>query len=332
MVKLRIIGLGKMGGYHATIAASLPNVELVGVSDPITKNLEKITLKNCIKSTDYNTWINLVDAVIIAVPTGLHFNIAKDCLLKNKSILIEKPLTKTLTQAEELFAIAHERNLGLHVGHVERFNGAVQELKKIINKPYFIESHRIGPFAPRVQDDTVILDLMIHDLDIILNLVGSPVVKFNVLGTTLKSELCDLATVQLYFENGAIAHLISSRASQIKKRTMVIHQEDAFIELDFTTQDILIHRHASASVKIGNNELHYRQEGTIERIFVYKENPLKAEIEHFINAIKTGSKLIQPQQDLDALKLTLALEEMVLEGNNKSPESWTSTGQKPLLL
>lgn len=322
MIKLGIIGLGHMGGFHANIASQLPNVQLIGVSDPVKKNLEKIKLKECIKSTDYAMWIDQVDAVIIAVPTNLHFTIAKDCLLKNKHILIEKPLTKTLAQAEELFALAHDRNLGLHVGHVERFNGAVQELKKVVNKPYFIESHRVGPFAPRVQNDTVILDLMIHDLDIILNLVGSPVVSFSVLGKTLKSELCDIATVQLFFENGAIAHLVSSRASQIKKRTMVIHQDDAFIELDFTTQDILIHRHAASSIKVGNNELHYRQEGTIERIFVYKENPLKAEIEHFINAIKTGNKLIQPAQDLEALALTLALEKTVIEGTQNINLSW----------
>ena len=322
MVKLGIIGLGHMGGFHANIAAQLPHVQLIGVSDPLEKNLEKVKAKECIKSTDYATWIDLVDAVIIAVPTTLHFPIAKDCLLKNKHILIEKPLTKTLAQAEELFAIAHDRNLGLHVGHVERFNGAVQELKKIVKNPYFIEAHRVGPFAPRVQNDTVILDLMIHDLDIILNLIGSPVTQFSVLGKTLKSQLPDIGTVQLAFENGAIAHLISSRASQIKKRTMVIHQEDAFIELDFTTQDILIHRHATATVKVGNDELQYRQEGTIERIFVYKENPLKAEIEHFIQAIKTGSKLIQPAQDLEALALTLALEKTVVDKNEQQPVAW----------
>jgi predicted dehydrogenase len=169
---------------------------------------------------------------------------------------------------------------------------------------------------------------MIHDLDIILNLVQSPVVKYTVLATTLKSALPDIATVQLLFANGTVAHLVSSRAAQIKKRTMVVHQEDAFIELDFTTQDILIHRHATSSIKIGTDELKYRQEGTIERIFVYKDNPLKAEIEHFVCAIETGTKLLKSEQDLNALSLTLSLEEEALHANDTHRSTASQTPHK----
>jgi Predicted dehydrogenases and related proteins len=177
MVKLGVIGLGHMGGYHALACTTLPQLQLIGIADPNEKNWEKVSSLNIIKTKDFRELLEHVDAVIIAVPTDLHYQIAKVCLEHKKHILLEKPLTKNIEQAEELFKLAALHNIALHVGHVERFNGAVQELKKLINKPYLIESCRIGPFNPRVQNDSVVLDLMIHDLDIIVNLINSPIKK-----------------------------------------------------------------------------------------------------------------------------------------------------------
>lgn len=308
LIKLGVIGVGHMGGYHASACSLIPNIELIGVADPNKKNLAKVKSHTVIRATYFHDWIDHVDGVIIAVPTYLHYPIAKECLERGKHILLEKPITKDLVQAEELFKIAAKQDVALHTGHVERFNGAVQELKKLIHKPFFIESHRIGPFAPRIQHDTVVLDLMIHDLDIIANLINSPVRKLNVIAKNIKSSLSDIASVQIEFENGTLASIISSRVSQIKKRTMTIHQEGAFIQLDFTTQDISIHRHTTASVHIGHNQLEYRQEATVERLFVYKDNPLKLEIEHFAHSIITGKNKIAPQKDLEALKLSLSIE------------------------
>ncbi len=308
MIKLGIIGLGKMGGYHASVCSLLSNIEFVGIADPTKQNWDKIQNKNIIKTDNYHDWLDLVDGVIIAVPTDLHYAIAKDCLLKKKHVLIEKPLTKTIDQAAELFSLAQKNNCALHVGHVERFNGAVQELKKIIDQPFLIESHRIGPFVSRVQKDSVVLDLMIHDLDIIINLVNSPIKNIHVQGNKVHSNLCDIATVQLTFENNTIANIISSRASQIKKRTMTIHQKNEFITLDFTTQDLAIHRRASTSVQVDTDRLKYKQEATIEHLFVYKDNPLKLEIEYFIDAIKTKTNLYNPDQDLTALQTTFEIE------------------------
>lgn len=313
MVKLGIIGLGHMGGYHATACQLISGVNLVAVADPNIQNWEKVKNSKVIKSKDYSEWLDKVDAVIIATPTQFHYPIAKECLLKGKHVLVEKPLTKNIEQATELFKIAQEKNCALHIGHVERFNGAVQELKKIINNPYLIESCRIGPFAPRVQTDTVILDLMIHDLDIILNLVNSTVKKFSVIGSKIKSDLTDIAVVQISFENGVLASIISSRAAQIKQRTMSIHQADAFIKLDFTTQDISIHKNVTENVKIGSDQLKYSQEGMVERLFVYKDNPLKLEIEHFVKSVKSGKNLTNPKNDLVALDLTLKLEKLIQE-------------------
>ncbi|MBY0353530.1 Gfo/Idh/MocA family oxidoreductase [Candidatus Babeliales bacterium] len=308
MINVGIIGLGHMGGYHASVCSLLTHVNLVGIADPDTKNWAKIKNQHTIKTTNYHDWIELVDAVIIAVPTDFHYSIAKDCLLRGKHVFIEKPLTKSIEEAEELFSLAYKSNLALHVGHVERFNGAVQELKKIIDKPFLIESHRMGPFQPRVQGDSLILDLMIHDLDIILNLVNSPVKKLHTHGSTFHTSSCDLATVQIQFENGVIANLVSSRVSQIKKRTMEIHQEKSYILLDFTTQDIAIHRHASSSVHVGSDALKYKQESMIEHLFVYKDNPLKLEVEYFVNAIREKQNLFNPEQDLSALNITFDIE------------------------
>lgn len=311
MVKVGIIGIGHMGNYHASVCMNSQNVELIAIADPKEENLDKIKSSKIKKSKDYNEWLDLVDAVIIAVPTDFHYPIAKECLNNDKHVLVEKPITKNVDQAKELFQIAEEKNLALHIGHVERFNGAVQELKKIINEPYLIEAHRIGPFIPRVQKDSVILDLMIHDIDLILNIIKSDVQEVNVVAKNIETNLPDIAVVQIKFKNDTIANITASRASQIKERAMSIHQKDSFIKLDFTTQDIFIHRHTSDSVTVGSNQLQYKQEATIERLFVYKDNPLKQEIEHFAKSIESGKKLRNTEKDLAALKLTLELENKV---------------------
>jgi len=322
MIKFGIIGLGHMGGYHLSASRLLQGAQVVAVADQKEKNLLKAKDKNIITSHDYNEWIDQVDAVIIAVPTNLHYKIAKDCLSKGKHVLLEKPITKNLAEATELFEIAQTQNKALHIGHVERFNGAIQELKKIIKDPFLIESHRIGPFVSRVQQDSVIIDLMIHDLDLIINLVDAPVKNINVTANKIKTDMSDLAVVQLLFENGTIANVVSSRVSQTKQRSMLIHQQNEFIKLDFTTQDIAIHKNPSDSVKIGKNQLNYKQESTIERLFVYKDNPLKLEIEHFINAIADNQNLFDAKQDLAALQVTLKIEELVREQFDDSSNIW----------
>lgn len=311
MIKLGIIGLGHMGGYHFSAAQLIPGVQVVAIADPNENNWSKVKDNKIVKTKNYQDLLDLVDSVIIAVPTEFHHEVAKCALLKNKHVLVEKPITKNLDQAKELFDIALKNNLALHIGHVERFNGAVQELHKIIDKPYLIEAHRIGPFAPRVQQDSVIIDLMIHDIDLILNLINSPVKNASITGNKFYSNLADIATATISFTNGTLATITSSRASQTKQRTMSIHQDNSFIKLDFTTQDISIHKNTSDSAKFGVNQLKYRQESTIERLFVYKDNPLKLEIENFINSIKTGQNLLDTQKDLSALNLTLKLDQLL---------------------
>jgi predicted dehydrogenase len=286
-------------------------LKLVGVSDLNEKNLAKVTAPFVIKTSNYKEWLDAVDAVIIAVPTDFHYSVAKECLLAGKHVLLEKPITKKIAEAEELLNLAQKLNLTLHVGHVERFNGAVQELRKIISNPLLIEAHRMGPFTPRVEKDSVVLDLMIHDLDLVLMLVDSTVKSITAQGQKVYTDSCDIVSVQLVFENGVIANLTASRASQVKERTMTVHQKNEYIKLDFTTQDISIHRQMNTSVQVGSDQLKYKQESLTERVFVYKDNPLKLEVEHFLNTIKTGNDIINPEQNLTAIKLTFEIEKIL---------------------
>jgi predicted dehydrogenase len=196
----------------------------------------------------------------------------------------------------------------LHVGHVERFNGAIQELKNIVHEPWFIESRRLGPFVSRIKDDGVVLDVMIHDIDIILNLVESPITRLYALGKSINSEREDLANVQICFQNGCIANIIASRSTEIKIRTMAITQRDAYILLDYTDQDIRVHRQASSEHVVTRGALRYRQESLIERIFVHKENPLKLEIQHLLDCVsRRATREVSVEKELRSLQVALQI-------------------------
>ena len=285
-IRAGVVGIGHMGSYHVGVYSELFNVHLAGIADVDTQKAGTIAERyHTTPYKDYRDLFGKVDIVSIAVPTDLHYEVAKDFLEQRIHVLLEKPITKDIDQARDLFRIAKENDAVLHVGHVERFNGAVQELKKIVSNPIFIESRRLGPFVPRAKDDDVVLDLMIHDIDIILNLVNAEVQDVHARGVSVFSEHEDLANVQICFENGCIANITASRATQQKIRTMAITQKDAYVFLDFTDQDIHIHRQASSEHILTREELRYKQESFIERIFVHKENPLKLEIKHLIDCV-----------------------------------------------
>jgi len=308
-IKTGVIGTGHMGHYHVNVYAEqlINSAELVGIADIDKEKVETLAEKYEISSyLDYNKLIKKVEAVSIAVPTAIHYRVAKDCLEAGVHVLLEKPFTSTLKQAEELFRIAKRKGLVLHVGHVERFNGAVQELKKIIKDPLLIESRRIGPFVSRVKDDGVVMDLMIHDIDIILNLVDSELVNLNTIGRSVNTDKEDIATVQMFFKNGCIATITASRATEHKLRTLAITQRDAYIFLDYADQDIHIHRRADSGYFVSREEIRYKQESFIERLFVYKDNPLKLQIKHFLDCIENKGKRV-PNENDDLRSLDIAL-------------------------
>jgi predicted dehydrogenase len=306
-VRAGVVGVGQMGQYHVGVYSELVNVELVGVADRDRARAISIAEKyNTRAFEDYHALLDAVDVVSIAVPTSLHYTVARDFLKAGVHVLVEKPIAHTMEEARELFRLAEVSGVMLHIGHVERFNGAVQELKKIVHEPWLIESRRLGPFVPRIKEDGVVLDLMIHDLDIILNLVDAPVQQIHALGKLIYSGREDLANVQICFQNGCIANIVASRATEIKIRTMAITQRDAYIFLDYTDQDIRVHRQASSEHVVTRGALRYRQESLIERIFVHKDNPLKLEIKHLIDcATGGGPRVVSVHEELRSLQVAL---------------------------
>lgn len=309
VVKTGVIGVGRMGEYHVGVLSELPEVSLAGVVDIRDDRAQLIADKfGCPYFTDYREIFSKVDAVVIAVPTSLHYPIAREFLNADIHVLLEKPCTNNLDQARELFDIAADRKLTLHIGHIERFNGAVEELHKIVTDPVFVECRRMSPYNDRVKDDGVILDIMIHDIDIILNLIKSRVVKTQVLGTSVFSGKDDLVNAQLEFQNKCIANIVASRASQNKVRTLSVTQRDSFVLLDYTDQEIYVHRQSSSEHQLQKGSLRYKQESLVERIFVHKENPLKLELQHFIDCAKNGSpRKVSVDDEIYSLEIALEI-------------------------
>ncbi len=314
-VRAGVIGVGHMGQYHAGAYMELPYVELVGVADVDENRLDNITQHYEVKGfTDFHQLLPLVDVVTVAVPTQLHYSVGKEVLNAGVHLLMEKPIAPTMEEAIALTELAKSKGLTLHLGHVERFNGAVQELTKIVTNPLLVESRRLGPFVKRVADDGVVLDLMIHDIDIILRLVNSKVERITASGTSFYTKKGDAAVVTLYFESGCVASITASRLTQNKIRTMAVSEKDFYVFLNFTEQDLHIHRDAFSEAIRTPKELRYRQSSIIEQVFVHKENPLKQELAHFIEAAMGDSGPSVPTElDLESLRIALAVEDMLRE-------------------
>ncbi len=306
-VKAGVIGAGRMGGYHVGVLSEMQGVDLAGVVDIDPERRKAIQeTQHAPTFSDYKEIIDRVEVAVVAVPTTLHYPIAKELLSNGIHVLLEKPCANSLDHARELFQLAQDKNLTLHIGHVERFNGAVQELHKIVETPLFVECKRMGPFTERIKDDGVILDIMIHDIDIILNLIKSKVTTSHVLGASVFSEKDDLVSAQLEFENGCIANIVASRASQNKVRTLSVTQKDSFVVLDYTDQEIYVHRKSSSEHQMSKGSLRYKQESLVERIFVHKDNPLKLELQHFIDCVKNGSpRNVAVNDELYSLEIAL---------------------------
>jgi len=302
-----------MGRYHVGVFAELPQVELVGIVDIDAQRVQALAeTYNTSGLTDYRDILGEVDVVSIALPTVLHYEVAREFLSAGVHVLIEKPIAPTLAEAEELFALAEQRGVMLHVGHVERFNGAVQELKNIVRDPILIECRRMGPFQSRVKEDGVVLDLMIHDLDIVLNLVGGRAHRISAVGAAVLSDVEDVANVQLWFDNGCLATITASRATQEKIRTLAVTQREEYILLNYTDQDIRIFRQGSSEHRLGRGELRYKQEALIERIFVHKDNPLKLELKHLLDcATHQATRMVSADDELYSLQVTLEIIEMI---------------------
>ncbi|MBI4560832.1 MAG: Gfo/Idh/MocA family oxidoreductase [Candidatus Rokubacteria bacterium] len=322
-IRAGVVGAGHMGEYHILVYAELWNVDLVGIVDRDRDKAQRLAVTYDTQAyTDHRELIGKVDVASVAVPTNEHFAVTRDLIEAGVHVLVEKPMTPTLEEAKELFRLARQRGALLHVGHVERFNGAVQELKRIVERPILIESRRLGPFVPRVQNDTVVMDLMIHDIDIVLGLVDGEPRSLNAVGQSIHSAGPDVASVQISFDTATIATIVASRATEQKIRTLAITQPDAYILLNYTDQDIQIHRRASQEYTLNRESIRYRQASFVEHLFVHKENPLKLEILHLISAARRvragGPPELSEEEELRSLAVALEIERMIREGRSQT--------------
>jgi len=262
--------------------------------------------------SDCRKLFGFADAVVVAVPTQSHFEVARSALIAGLDVLVEKPLASTVSEGESLLHLARTGERIMQVGHIEWFNAAMPVIRENVHGPRFVEAHRLGPFTARAAGIDVVKDLMIHDIDIILNLVESPVADINVMGASIFSDKEDLANVQLRFENGCLANIIASRATQEKIRTLSVTQEKEYILLDYAHQDILVHRQAASAHELTRQQLKYKQESFIERIFVHRENPLKLEIRHLIDCATNGAvRRTSVENELKSLKIALTVLEQL---------------------
>lgn len=242
-VRVGVIGVGYLGKFHTEKYSRMDNVQLVGVVDIDRVLAEEVAARFDTRAfADYRDLFGHVDAVSIVVPTEDHFSVATECLNHDLDVLIEKPMTATLEQADDLIKIAESRKRVMQIGHLERFNPAVIALKDIVHNPLFIEAHRLSIFKDRSTDVSVVLDLMIHDIDIIMNLVKSEIKSIHAAGAPVICEHADIANVRLEFESGCVANVTASRISTKNQRKIRLFQKDAYVSVDFTTRDITIIR------------------------------------------------------------------------------------------
>ncbi|MDY6905220.1 MAG: Gfo/Idh/MocA family oxidoreductase [Thermodesulfobacteriota bacterium] len=241
VIRVGVIGTGYLGKFHAEKYAAMPDVELVGVVDVNRDNAEAVAGKlGTTAYTDHRALINKVDAVSVVVPTEAHFPVAMDFLKAGTDVMVEKPMTATIEEADQLIAFAASKDRILQVGHLERYNPAVAPLKDIVNHPAFIESHRLSIYKERGTDISVVMDLMIHDIDIILNFVRSDVREIRAAGISVVSEHVDIANARLAFESGCVANVTASRISNRNERKVRMFQKDTYISVDFANSEITI--------------------------------------------------------------------------------------------
>lgn len=299
-VRVGVIGIGHLGRIHTSIYSQLPEVEITFLCDIILKRALSLAKKvNASCSRDYRDGFSLVDAVSITVPTSLHYQIAKEFLLQGKDVLVEKPITTELKQAEDLIQLARKNSSILQVGHVERFNQALNAIKNIPGEIKFVECHRIGPFSRRSTDISVVLDLMIHDLDIILELLPYRIKKIEPIGTKVITEFIDIANAKITFENGSICNITSSRVSEEVQRKIRIFKEDCYISLDYQKQEVKIYRKIKGRLRK-------------REIRIKKEQPLELELRSFINSVKNRtSPVVSGESAKKALALALKIEKKI---------------------
>jgi predicted dehydrogenase len=308
-IRTAVIGAGYLGRFHTQKYAVLPNSELVAVVDLNPTTAHQVAEEyGIVALTDYRDLFGRVDAVSIVVPTCFHYEVAKDCLNQGIHILLEKPMTTTLAEADELIALAKRYNLVLQVGHLERFNSTTIALQRILNTPRFIESHRLASFNLRGTDVSVVLDLMIHDIDIILSIVNSPVAEIQANGASVLTSDIDIANARIQFANGCVANVTASRVSTKAQRKMRIFQQDAYISIDFRNKKLSVYRKGTKEMFPGIPEI-ISEDSCFEH-----GDAIMAEIEAFLKTVRNGTKpSVSGEEGRQALAVALQISRMLKE-------------------
>lgn len=299
---LAVIGVGHLGQHHVRLAASIPEAKLIGVADLDLARARKLGEQYETRSfADPLDLADQVKAVVISTPTPAHYALAKEFLSRGVHCFVEKPLTEKVEQAEELIDLAKQKNLILQVGHVERFNPAVVEMARQADNPVFIEANRLGPYDPRVSHIGVVLDLMIHDIDIVLALVKDKVIKIEALGAKVLSDHEDIVKVTLFFSRGCRADLTASRVSLKRFRKIRLFQKNAYMSLDYAESSLKIYRKKKTPVTS-------LLDLSIARPRFKKEEPLMVELRHFVQCVREGkAPMVSGEHGRDALEIALAI-------------------------
>jgi len=293
-IRVGVVGIGHLGKEHARIYSQLEHAELCGICDLDPSKNEKAKELGVPFFPDFRELADQVEAVSVAVPTASHYPVAEYFLSRGIHTLVEKPMTKTLEEADGLITLALKNRCVLRVGHIERFNAGFRAIQKVLRNVRFIEIHRLGPFTPRINDGGVVLDLMIHDIDIVLGLIRSEIESMDSVGINVLTPFEDIANVRLRFKNGCVADLTASRLTPERQRKIRIFQDNAYISLDYGAQTAQIFRKEGLSI-------------TRDEIDIQKEEPLRNELADFIAIIRSGAGIEHP--DVEARQaLSLAIQ------------------------
>jgi predicted dehydrogenase len=295
-LRIGVVGVGHIGSKHARLYAEMPAAEFSAIYDVDLAKANAIAKKYRVTpARSPAEFAEMVDAASIATPTNTHYEVARSLLARGKHLLIEKPITDNTAHAGELAELAAQNGLILQVGHVERFNPVLSALEERLTHPRFIEAHRLSPYPERSTDIGVVLDLMIHDLEIILHLVRSPVQTIDAVGVAVLSRGEDIANARLRFENGCVANITSSRISPERMRKIRVFQEDAYLSLDYEKQSGEIYRRAEGRI-------------TREKVEIAREEPLKHQLVSFVECAKSGRQpRVSGFQAIAALELAIEI-------------------------
>jgi predicted dehydrogenase len=305
-IRAGVVGVGSIGKNHARIYSGLPGVAFSALLDTNPEIAKEVSQEYGARAVpELMEFAELIDVATVSTPTSAHYEVGKFLLSQGKHLLIEKPITETPAQAQELVKLAKERSLILQVGHVERFNPILSALEQRLTKPRFIEAHRLSQYPFRSVEIGVVLDLMIHDLEIILHLVRSPVKSIDAVGVPVLSKGEDIANARIRFQNGCVANVTASRISPEKMRKIRVFQEDAYLSLDYQNQSAEMFRLVNGTI-------------TREAVEVEKDEPLKRELQSFVECSRRGVQpVVSGSEAAAALELAIEITEITKLGTGE---------------